>query len=225
MSLDQEFMLCNIKTCRSKISGFAWVTSCSHIFCDEDGAKEFNKSLTCPACNTDVSGKYDIVRHEVDPPEEYKSMVLSGLRPDIILEICSRAMSFWTSQVHQELLFQEHVNSKAKTRMSQVLKHYKQQIQDMTMEISNLIQAISIVKKKQKTYKAHYIEASEMLLKKNKQHQKLHYMCEQQRRHIWTLANKQKIARQHSEEKTSIPPVGRGDATNLKHCCSHNAIC
>uniref|UniRef100_S4RXW0 Cyclin B1 interacting protein 1 n=1 Tax=Petromyzon marinus TaxID=7757 RepID=S4RXW0_PETMA len=189
MSVHEELILCNVKTCRSKVSGYAWVASCSHIFCDEDGAKEFRKSLTCPACNADVSGKDDIVCHEVDPPEEYKSMVLSGLRPDIILEICSRALSFWTSQIHQEHLFQEYVNS-TNTQMSHVEKHYKQQIQDITMEISNLIQEIYFVKKKLKTYEAQYNEATEMLLKKNRQHQQLHAMCEQQRLHISTHVNK-----------------------------------
>lgn len=28
---------CNFKHCRKCIDGMAWVTACSHIFCDEDG--------------------------------------------------------------------------------------------------------------------------------------------------------------------------------------------
>lgn len=28
---------CNFKHCRKAIEGMAWVTACSHVFCDEDG--------------------------------------------------------------------------------------------------------------------------------------------------------------------------------------------
>ena len=84
------------------------------MFCDEDGAREFNKSCTCPACETELPGKYDIVRVDLQPGEDYKSvgyiptfllllivlqMVLAGQRPETILEICSRSLSFWTYQV------------------------------------------------------------------------------------------------------------------------------
>lgn len=42
---------------------------------------------------------------DVNPSEEYKSMVLAGHRPDIIVEVCSRAISFWNFQMQQEKLY------------------------------------------------------------------------------------------------------------------------
>lgn len=53
-----------------------------------------------------LAGKLDIVRIDVNPSECYKTMVLTGQRPGVIIDICSRAMAFWTYQNHQEHLFQ-----------------------------------------------------------------------------------------------------------------------
>ena len=100
MSLCEDMLLCNYRKCRIKLSGHAWVTACSHIFCDQHGSGEFSRSpAICPACNSTLSGKLDIVRTELSPSEEYKAMVLAGLRPEIVLDISSRALAFWTYQV------------------------------------------------------------------------------------------------------------------------------
>ena len=76
--------------------------------------------------NTELPNKFDVVRVDLQPSEQYKSvrpvvhtcmgieyiyslststdtcthkMVLAGLRPEVVMEICSRAVSFWTYQV------------------------------------------------------------------------------------------------------------------------------
>uniref|UniRef100_A0A8C2X710 Cyclin B1 interacting protein 1 n=1 Tax=Cyclopterus lumpus TaxID=8103 RepID=A0A8C2X710_CYCLU len=100
MSLCDDTLLCNFPKCRAKLSGFAWVTACSHVFCDQHGSGEFSRSpAICPACSSALSGKLDIVRTELSPSEEYKAMVLAGLRPDVVLDISARALAFWSYQV------------------------------------------------------------------------------------------------------------------------------
>ena len=58
----------------------------------------------CPVCDHALGGKLDIVRVELNPSEAYKSMVLCGLHPEIIIDICSRAINFWIFQNQQEYL-------------------------------------------------------------------------------------------------------------------------
>jgi len=76
--------------------------------------------------STELPAKLDVVRVDLQPSEQYKSvclhniihthvytavcvlaytcqMLLAGQRPEVIMEICSRAMSFWTYQVSYEL--------------------------------------------------------------------------------------------------------------------------
>lgn len=100
MSVYDYSLMCNFPKCRGRLSGFAWVTACSHIFCDRHGSGEFSRPpAICPACSSALSGKLDIVRTELAPSEQYKAMVLVGLRPETVLDISHRALAFWTYQV------------------------------------------------------------------------------------------------------------------------------
>uniref|UniRef100_A0A8C4Y576 RING-type domain-containing protein n=1 Tax=Gopherus evgoodei TaxID=1825980 RepID=A0A8C4Y576_9SAUR len=109
MSVCEDMLLCNYCKCRVKLSGYAWVTACSHIFCDQHGSGELSRSpAVCPACNSALSGKLDIVCIELSPSEEHKAMVLAGLRPETVLDISSRALSFWTYQVNPPQVGHQH---------------------------------------------------------------------------------------------------------------------
>ncbi|XP_021349651.1 E3 ubiquitin-protein ligase CCNB1IP1-like isoform X2 [Mizuhopecten yessoensis] len=166
-------LICNYKKCRKRLNSFAWVTSCSHIFCDEDGAKEFNKSYTCPACENTLSGKFDIIRIDLQPNEQYKSMVLAGQKPETIMEICTRALSFWTYQAHQERTYQEYVATKAKERAVQLEQYYEQIVSRTQTELTSLKTQLSASKKELDTTKKKHNEIAEKLLERNRQYQKL----------------------------------------------------
>lgn len=117
MSVCDDTLLCNYPKCRAKLSGFAWVTACSHVFCDQHGSGEFSRSpAICPACSSALSGKLDIVRTELSPSEDYKAMVLAGLRPDMVLDISARALAFWSYQVECPSVSTIHMWDIAKPR-------------------------------------------------------------------------------------------------------------
>ncbi|KAI8593664.1 cyclin [Geranomyces variabilis] len=85
---------CNNIQCRKGLgsNARACVTTCSHIFCVECAEKAFNTALICPACESSLTDGDDIVFTELNPSEEYKSSVLAGLRPEVIIEIASRGL-------------------------------------------------------------------------------------------------------------------------------------
>jgi len=100
MSASKYTLQCNSPQCRVKLSGFAWVTACSHVFCDQHGSEQFSRTPSvCPTCSTMLSGKLDVLRTELAPSEQYKAMILIGLQPETVLEICHKALVFWTYQV------------------------------------------------------------------------------------------------------------------------------
>ncbi|ESP00316.1 hypothetical protein LOTGIDRAFT_140959 [Lottia gigantea] len=194
-----DSLICNFPKCRKELDTFAWVTSCSHIFCDDDGSEQFSKAMKCPACDTVVSGRFDIIRVDLKPSEQYKSMVLAGLKPDIVMEICTRSLSFWTYQTHHEKSYQEYVANKAKERSVQLENYYEQINQWRTTEVVFLGQGqnlevpavlcdnneiyfllyfqyfliFSAAKKELEAAKKKYNEASEKLMEKSRQNQKL----------------------------------------------------
>lgn len=94
---------CNLRTCnRCLDDGYAWITVCSHVFCNEDGEKLFKVSLSCPLCLKELDSKTDLVRIKLKPTEQYCNMILCGQRPEVILDICSKGLAFWFNQMTQQ---------------------------------------------------------------------------------------------------------------------------
>ncbi|KAI0092593.1 hypothetical protein BDY19DRAFT_493782 [Irpex rosettiformis] len=113
---------CNRLACRKVLSEKAVVTTCSHIFCVDCANELFNASRLCPACDTSLTEPDDVVVCSLSPTNDYKTSVLSGLNPGVILEICSRAMSFWQYQLHQEHSFQQAVVRSVNEKNAQMQK-------------------------------------------------------------------------------------------------------
>lgn len=100
---------CNSLKCRTPLSDRAVVTTCSHIFCvpcsealgglaDPNAARRI-----CPACETQLGNPDDAVLTQLQPSEDYKTSVLSGLSPSIIMECAGRGLSFYSYQTSQEM--------------------------------------------------------------------------------------------------------------------------
>ncbi|XP_052808910.1 E3 ubiquitin-protein ligase CCNB1IP1-like [Mya arenaria] len=180
--MEGDDLICNYRKCRKRLTDIAYVTACSHVFCDEDGTREFNKSKVCPACQTNLSLKFEIVRNNLQPSEQYKSMILAGLKPDVINEICSRAIAFWMYQSHQEKTYQEYMGNKARERATQLEQYYEQLVSKTSTELNSLKTQIGACKKELDDTKKKYSEVTDKLMEKNRQHQKLQSMYDSLRR-------------------------------------------
>ncbi|XP_043099104.1 LOW QUALITY PROTEIN: E3 ubiquitin-protein ligase CCNB1IP1-like [Puntigrus tetrazona] len=174
MSASTFTLLCNSHKCRAKLSGFAWVTACSHIFCDQHGSEEFSRTpAICPACSSMLSGKLDVFRTELAPSEQYKAMVLVGLQPETVLEVSHKALEFWTYQVNQERMLMEYNLSRAGGQVLQMEKCMIQQSQSKDLELNALRGEIASLKKVLEEYKRKYGEVLERLNERNRQYQKM----------------------------------------------------
>ncbi|KAK4055140.1 hypothetical protein OIV83_000420 [Microbotryomycetes sp. JL201] len=68
--------------------------------------------------STEAFDSEDVVQTILNPPDSYKTSVLSGLSPPLILDIASRAMNFYTYQVQQEGAFQALILKNAQERVA-----------------------------------------------------------------------------------------------------------
>ncbi len=57
----------------------------------------------CPVCRTLLPNTDDAVETRLNPSEEYKTSVLSGLDATTIMECAGRALAFWSYQTTQEM--------------------------------------------------------------------------------------------------------------------------
>ncbi|KAI0921955.1 hypothetical protein AcW2_006780 [Taiwanofungus camphoratus] len=107
------------------------------------------------------------------PSNDYKTSVLSGLNPSIILEICSRAMSFWQYQVHQEHSFQHAVYRNLNEKNAQLQKQLENVIREANGEINLLNNKVSQLERDLELERRNLASHQDSLRERDKEYQKL----------------------------------------------------
>lgn len=81
----------------------------SHVFCIDCSnqcqlsGQQRGQHRSCPACEASLPNPDDVVVTNLNPTEDYKTSVLSGLSPHIIMECSGRALGFWAYQTTTEM--------------------------------------------------------------------------------------------------------------------------
>lgn len=166
---------CNNVQCRQLLSnsGRACVTTCSHIFCLNCANAFFSKALVCPACESSLNQPDDIVMTELSPSEDYKSSVLAGLRPEIIMDICTRAISFYSYQTQQEANFQDLMFRNGEDKYNNLEQQYNQVVRDATSELRVLREKCKTLQKEHEMERRKNQEIADNLSEKTRQFIKL----------------------------------------------------
>ncbi|KAH7085724.1 RXT2-like protein [Paraphoma chrysanthemicola] len=128
---------------RTPLHDRAVVTTCSHIFCtkcaDQTGlSRSTNAQRVCPACGASLHNPDDVVMSGLSPSEDYKTSVLSGLSPAIIMECASRGLAFHSYQTAQEIIYQEHLAKGLNEKYHTLSQQMDQLIHDANSQIKAL---------------------------------------------------------------------------------------
>ncbi|KAJ1706336.1 cyclin [Aspergillus flavus] len=137
------YLRCNALKCRCQLKEQAVVTTCSHIFCPTCASTLGLSSATngerhCPACQTILVNPDDVVITALNPTEDYKTSVLSGLDPNTIMECAGRALLFWSYQTTQEIYYQEFLAKTLTDRYTGLNTQMDKVIHNANTEISTL---------------------------------------------------------------------------------------
>ncbi|PMD30578.1 hypothetical protein L207DRAFT_473535 [Hyaloscypha variabilis F] len=140
----EHTLRCNVLKCRKELNDHAVVTTCSHVFCIDcanrcqiSGQREGQRP-SCPACHVSLTNPDDVVVTNLNPTEDYKTSVLSGLHPNIIMECAGRALSFWAYQSTQEITYHEYLAKNLTDKYASLNTQMDKIIHDANGEISNL---------------------------------------------------------------------------------------
>ncbi|KAI1176677.1 hypothetical protein F4777DRAFT_577785 [Nemania sp. FL0916] len=139
----EHVLQCNVLKCRKELGDRALVTTCYHIFCGDCAnrlgltSQRRDEPTACPACGTHLTNPDDAVIANLKPSEDYKTSVLSGLSPNVIIDCASRALSFWAYQVTQEIIFQQHMSKTLTEKYSNLNVHLDKVVNDANAEIAN----------------------------------------------------------------------------------------
>ncbi|KAK3651539.1 hypothetical protein LTR56_005681 [Elasticomyces elasticus] len=169
---------CNSLKCRAKLDDRAVVTTCSHIFCvpcsESLGlANPSSDGRHCPACQTQLNNLDDAVVTQLNPAEDYKTSVLSGLSPTIIMECAGRAMSFFSYQTAQEIIYQEFLARSLTDKYSALSLQMDKIIHDANSEITSLREKLEAMHVDQKALEQKNHDLAERYKDKSKQQQSL----------------------------------------------------
>ncbi|KAF9495758.1 hypothetical protein BDN71DRAFT_1390782 [Pleurotus eryngii] len=181
--MDTE-LKCNRLTCRRPVSDRAVVVR-SHIFCVDCANELFNSSRLCPACETPLTEPDDVVVSSLHPTNDYKTSVLSGLSPSVILEICNRAISFWQYQIHQEKqlypfshimyfsAFQQAVVRNMNDKNAQLQKQLENVVREANSEVNLLTNKVAELERDLELERRKVREVHEASRERDKEYQKL----------------------------------------------------
>lgn len=179
-------MICNFRKCRRTLTSQAWVTTCSHAFCIEHGKKEFKRnaenSLNCPACGSELRDKFDVIQADLKPTETFKSIVLAGIKPDTIMDVAMRAMSFWSYQVEQETLYQESMAKHAREKLQCLEEVNTLNLQKLKAELETCKRKIVSLQTEYSKKRKQAEELTARLEEKSRRIQKLTYQLDAQKR-------------------------------------------
>lgn len=105
-------------------------------------SSELHRRSGCPACGSPLPTPEDAVVINLKPTEEYKTTILSGLPPSMIMECAGRAMNFWVYQTIQDRHYQEHLfkslseqHKGLKTRLQQTEHNAQVESEDLKRKI------------------------------------------------------------------------------------------
>ncbi|KAF4496887.1 E3 ubiquitin- ligase CCNB1IP1 [Fusarium agapanthi] len=145
----EHALTCNNLKCRRELSERALVTTCSHIFCMDCAQRlgvngqEADRRNTCPACHSQLTNPDDAVITNLNPSEDYKTSVLSGLSPNVIMECAGRALSFWAYQTTQDIYYQQYLYKTLTEKYSGLSVRLEKTVNDANSEIEGLHHKLS----------------------------------------------------------------------------------
>ncbi|KAM0238960.1 hypothetical protein ACHAP5_008466 [Fusarium lateritium] len=105
--------------------------------------QEADRRNTCPACHSQLTNPDDAVITNLNPSEDYKTSVLSGLSPNIIMECAGRALSFWAYQTTQNIYYQQYLYKTLTDKYSNLGTRLEKTVNDANSEMEGLHHKLS----------------------------------------------------------------------------------
>ncbi|GAA5846965.1 hypothetical protein JCM3766R1_004031 [Sporobolomyces carnicolor] len=188
----------SLTTCSLPGQNVAVVTSCSHIFCVDCANAFLGSPPSCHVCHAKLEDSYDLVQAELHPADLWKSLILAGLPPPVIIDIASRALSFWNYQQDHEKMYQTVLANHAEKRVAILEKELNESKRKNEADNEYLGKDLEIEKRKTQ-------QCRELNARNTKAYAKLKTTNEQLKRQILLGANPMSNANLHYDAPLPSP--------------------
>ncbi|EWC45449.1 hypothetical protein DRE_00848 [Drechslerella stenobrocha 248] len=215
---------CNSLTCREPIVEAAIVTTCSHIFClhcgdgiltNQQSPQQFAAAkLSCPACDAELKSDGDIVKKYLEPKEDQKKTMLSGLNPGLIMEIAHRGLSFWAYQTYQEIIYQEYICKSLNDKTAELGSELENTINQANAQIASLNSQVAALSQDNQVLVSKNQKLGDSIREKTNKNLKLQEELERAKRK-YLLSHVQSAAAATMDKTLSRPPGSSSGAARL----------
>ncbi|KAI0433659.1 hypothetical protein F5Y09DRAFT_338476 [Xylaria sp. FL1042] len=208
----EHTLQCNVLKCRKELSDRALVTTCYHIFYGDCAthlglaSQRRDQPTACPACGTLLTNPDDAVITNLKPTEDYKTSVLSGLSPNVIMDCASRALSFWAYQVTQEIIFQQHMSKTLTEKYSNLNVHLDKVVNDANAELTNCYNKLNSAELDRDELRKKHDELLQTCKEKNRKLLQTQELYDKLKRKAM-LGQVQNAAEDAVESSLQVPPV------------------
>ncbi|KAI2628933.1 hypothetical protein GGS21DRAFT_526603 [Xylaria nigripes] len=209
----EHTLRCNVLKCRNELGDRALVTTCYHIFCGDCATRlglanqARDKPTACPACGTHLTNPDDAVVTNLNPSEDYKTSVLSGLNPNVIVDCASRALSFWAYQVTQEIIYQQHMSKTLTDKYASLNVHLDKVVNEANAEITNCHNKLTSVETDRDDLRRKYDELLLVCKQKNRKLLQTQELYDKLKRKAM-LGQVQDAAEDAVESTLQVPSIG-----------------
>ncbi|KAI1070851.1 hypothetical protein LB507_007044 [Fusarium sp. FIESC RH6] len=217
----EHALTCNNLKCRRELSDRALVTTCSHIFCVECAqqlgvtGQDAERHNTCPACESQLTKPDDAVITNLNPSEDYKTSVLSGLSPNVIMECAGRALSFWAYQTTQNIYYQQYLYRTLTDKYSNLGIRLEKTVSDANTEIEGLQHKMSTgLAAEQESLRRKHEEVSQAYKEKSRKVLQLQELYDKVKRRA-ELGQIQKAASDAVDHTLQATQLDQGYAGNM----------
>ncbi|KAH7173621.1 uncharacterized protein B0J16DRAFT_350518 [Fusarium flagelliforme] len=195
-------------------------TYCSHIFCVECAqqlgvtGQDAERRNTCPACESQLTKPDDAVITNLNPSEDYKTSVLSGLSPNVIMECAGRALSFWAYQTTQNIYYQQYLYRTLTEKYSNLGIRLEKTVSDANTEIEGLQHKMSSLAAEQESLRRKHEEVSQAYKEKSRKVLQLQELYDKVKRRA-ELGQIQKAASDAVDHTLQVTQLDQGYAGNM----------
>ncbi|KAF1837571.1 hypothetical protein BDW02DRAFT_586535 [Decorospora gaudefroyi] len=149
----------------------------------------------------------DVVIAGLNPSEDYKTSVLSGLSPTIIMECASRGLSFHSYQTSQEIIYQEHLAKGLTDKYNTLSQQMDQLIHDANSQIKALQDKVQAMQAEQASLETKNHELADAFKEKTKSQQQTQKLYQSLKAQVMASH----VAHAAGDEAEYTLQTGRGD--------------
>ncbi|CAN6694108.1 unnamed protein product [Malus baccata var. baccata] len=172
-------MRCN--ACWRELEGRAVSTTCGHLLCTEDAGKILGSDGACPVCDQ-VLSKSHMKAFDINPNDEWISMAMIGLSPQILMKSAHKSVMFYIGQRELEMQFKmNRIQAQYRQKFEAMQEKFGEKMEQLHATYQKMAKRCQMMEQEIESLSKDKQELQEKFSEKSRQKRKLDEMYDQLR--------------------------------------------